>query len=32
MIHLSAEEVGGLAGHQICGLIAQLEGLKTMGS
>ena len=31
MIHLPAEEIGGLAGREMCGLIAQTERLKTMG-
>ena len=30
-IHFPAEEIGGLAGREMCGLIAQSEGLKTMG-
>ena len=30
-IHFPAEEVGRLAGREMCGLIAQSEGLKTMG-
>ena len=29
-IHFPAEEIGGLAGREMCGLIAQSEGL-TMG-
>jgi DNA-binding LacI/PurR family transcriptional regulator len=30
-IHFPAEEIGGLAGWEMCDLIAQSEGLKTMG-
>ncbi|MGB2195845.1 MAG: hypothetical protein ACPH3J_05945 [Planktomarina sp.] len=30
-IHFPAEEIGGLAGREMCGLIAQSEGLKTIG-
>ena len=30
-IHFPAEEIGGLAGREMCGLIAQSEGRKTMG-
>ena len=26
-----AEEIGGLAGREMCGVIAQSEGLKTIG-
>jgi len=31
-IHFPAEEIGGLAGREMCGLIAQSEGLKPWGS
>ena len=30
-IHFPAEGIGGLAGREMCGLIAQSEGSKTMG-